>query len=208
MLIGGFILNRWVQDIGLRAASEGGSLLPSDGIREVVPASCIGPVFKPPVDRVDCRRNVTKNILLDGVRLLVDLGATLSLQNFTYLFQSDVIRRLTRDIRILAYLVNPVKRAPRVSDHVGAPVKSNGSNYQILSEYLMNHSAGNRIQAVLLAFHVIRKVPVDVHRLRHLVIFVSEVITLELLMIVIDALLPLVEVVPDCIGHWRDYYLT
>jgi hypothetical protein len=87
-------------------------------------------------------------------------------------------------------------------------MKGNCGHNQVLREDLMNDSASNRIQAVLLSLYVVGEVSVDVHGLRHPEILIPSWIILECYVIVIDALLPLMVIVAHSVGHGGDYDLT
>lgn len=66
----------------------------------------------------------------------------------------------------------------------------------------MNHSSSYGVEALHVRPDVIRKVPVDVHRLWDLLGLHAIGIRLESAMVLVDPLLPLVVVVAHSVGHW------
>jgi hypothetical protein len=66
----------------------------------------------------------------------------------------------------------------------------------------MNHSASYRVEALHIRPDVIRKVPIDVHRLWHSLGLHAIGVRLESPMVLVDPLLPLIVVVSHSVGHW------
>lgn len=97
-----------------------------------------------------------------------------------------------------------VKSTPRVANHIGSPMKCNRSYNDVLSKYLVDHSAGYRVQA-LGAPSVVGKVAVDVHRSVHNSSI--SIIACKRLTLMVDSLLALAMIEAHCVRHRCDDYL-
>ena len=85
-------------------------------------------------------------------------------------------------------------------------MKSDGANYNILCENLMQDSPRYSVKTAFWVLYIVRKVTVDVHGVRYPPIFVSELIADKVFVTLFDSFLSFMIIKADRICHWCDDY--